>query len=171
MRIAVSNSGPLIHLAKVGLIDFLLRLFDKILIPESVYDEVVIKGKEKGHSDALIIEQAILDNKIEVKKVEIGNEEYISSKLHQGELKAIKLTFNSKTKLILLDDEEARIFARGLNLKVKGTLGILIDLVKNGHFNLKKAFHYLRELNSIMYLSSDVYNYVADELKKIHRTK
>ena len=169
MRIAVSNSGPLIHLAKVGLIDFLLRLFDKILIPESVYDEVVIKGKEKGHSDALIIEQAILDNKIEVKKVELGNEENISSKLHPGELKAIKLTFNSKTKLILLDDEEARFFARSLNLKVKGTLGILIDFVKNGYFELKKALYYLRDLNSIMYLSSDVYNYVEDELKKISR--
>ena len=168
MRIAVSNSGPLIHLAKVGLIDFLLRLFDKILIPESVYDEVVIKGKEKGHSDALIIEQAILDNKIEVKKVEIGNEEFISSKLHQGELKAIKLTFNSKTKLILLDDEEARIFARSLKLNVKGTLGSLIDFVIEGYMDVENALNYLRELNSIMYLSSDVYNLVRDELKKLN---
>lgn len=63
----MSNSGPLIHLANVGLIDFLFKLFDKILIPESVYDEVVIKGKEEGHSDAIIIEQAISNNKIEVK--------------------------------------------------------------------------------------------------------
>jgi len=171
MKIAVSNSGPLIHLANVGLIDFLFRLYDKILIPESVHDEVVIKGKKEGYSDAIIIEQAISDNKIEVKKVKIGNKEFISSKLHQGELHAIKLTLNSKTKLILLDDEEVRIFARKLNLKVKGTLGILIDLVKNGYLELENALYYLRELNSIMYLSSDVYNYVADELKKIHRTK
>ena len=79
MKIAVSNSGPLIHLAKVDLIDFLLRLFDKILIPDSVYNEVVIKGKEKGHSDAIIIERAILNDKIEVKKVELGKNEHIST--------------------------------------------------------------------------------------------
>lgn len=91
MKIAVSNSGPLIHLANVGLIDFLFRLYDKILIPESVHDEVVIKGKKEGHSDAIIIEQAISDNKIQVKKVKIGNKEYFSSKLHKGELHAIKI--------------------------------------------------------------------------------
>jgi len=167
MRIAVSNSGPLIHLAKVGLIDLLFKLFDRILIPKTVYYEVVIRGKKKGHSDAINIEQAISNSKIEVSKVLIGKEEYFSSKLHQGELEAIKLALNSKIELILLDDEEARIFARNLKLKVKGTLGILVDLVKKSHLEFEKAFQYLKELNSIMYLSSDIYNFVEDELRKI----
>lgn len=166
MRTAVSNSGPLIHLASVGLIDFLFKLYDKILIPESVYDEVVIKGKEEEYSDAIIIEQAISDKKIEVKKVSLENKEFFSSKLHKGELDVIKLALNSTTELVLLDDEEARIIARGLKLKVKGTLGILIDLVKNQYLNLNDALHYLKELNSIMYLSSDIYNFVEDKLKK-----
>ncbi|MBD3343155.1 MAG: DUF3368 domain-containing protein [Candidatus Lokiarchaeota archaeon] len=130
MKTAVSNSGPLIHLANVGLIDFLFKLYDTILIPESIYNEVVIKGKKEGHSDALIIEQAISDDKIQVHNVKLGKEDFVSSQLHQGELEAIKLTLNSEANLIFLDDEEARIYARKLNIKVKGTLGILIDLVK-----------------------------------------
>ncbi|TFG27497.1 MAG: hypothetical protein EU532_07300 [Promethearchaeota archaeon] len=171
MKIAVSNSCPLIHLATVGIIDCLFRLYDKILIPESVYDEVVIKGKKEGHSDALIIEQAISNDKVQVKNVKIGKKDYSSLKLHQGEVHTINLALNSEIEIILLDDEEARIFARKLNLKVKGTLGILYDLVKKRYLSLEKALHYLRELNSIMYLSSDVYNYVADEIKKIYRTE
>jgi len=168
VRIAVSNSGPLIHLAKAGLIDFLFKLYDEVLIPESVYDEVVIKGKEEGHSDAIIIEQAITDKKIEVKKVLESNEEYNSSKLHQGEIDAVKLVLKSKSQIILLDDEEARIFARSLKLNVKGTLGSLLDFVLKGYIDVKNALKYLRELNSIMYLSSDVYNLIEDELKKLN---
>ncbi|HEY0088931.1 MAG TPA: hypothetical protein VGB37_08810 [Candidatus Lokiarchaeia archaeon] len=56
-----------------------------------------------------------------------------------------------------------------MKLKVKGTLGILIDLVKSGYLELKNALQYLKELNSIMYLSSDVYNFVEEKLKKTNR--
>ncbi len=37
--VAVSNSGPLIHLAEIYKFD-LLRIFRKIYIPRAVYDEV-----------------------------------------------------------------------------------------------------------------------------------
>lgn len=168
IKIAVSNSGPLIHLAKAGLIDFLFKLYDKVLIPESVYNEVVIKGKDEGHPDAILIEQAIAEKNIEVKEVIVINEEYFSSKLHQGEIGAIRLGLNSEVQIILLDDEEARIFARRLKLNVKGTLGSLLDFVKEGYIDVENALKYLRELNSIMYLSSDVYNLIEDQLKKLN---
>jgi len=42
----VSNSGPLIHLAKAGLLE-LIKLYD-IVIPVEVRYEVVDRGKEKG---------------------------------------------------------------------------------------------------------------------------
>ena len=87
--------------------------------------------------------------------------------MHLGELKAIQLALNLDIKPILLDDEEARIFARSLNLKVKGTLEILIELVKLGEVESREALKYLREINEIMYLSSDVFAFVEDELKKL----
>ncbi len=167
----MSNSGPLIHLARVGLIDFLLKLYDIVLIPESVYNEVVIKGKEEGYSDAIIVEQAIVEKRIIVKTVKSENKEVFSFNLHSGELDVIRLALDSKTELVLLDDDEARIIARGLKLKVKGTLGVLIDLVKNRYLGLKDSLRYLKELNSIMYLSSDVYNFVEEMLKKIDAAK
>ncbi len=169
MKAAISNSGPLIHLASTGLLDFLFYLYNVILIPESVYEETVIRGKEQEFPDALLIEKAIKDKKIEVKRVKKNSDKYFYSKLHQGEFDAIRLALDSKIEIILLDDEEARIFARTMNLKVKGTLGILIDLYKEGYINLERSLQYLKKLNSLMYLSADVYNLVEERLKRVKK--
>ena len=170
MKMAVSNSGPLIHLALVGLLELIFKLFDLILIPQSVYDEIVVKGKEEGHSDAIILEQAIINEKIKVEKINIDTQKISTPKLHQGEIDTILLALQSKVEIILLDDEEARIFARKLKIKVKGTLGILIKLFKQKFLELEEALKYLKKINAIMYLSSDVYSFVEDELNKIARS-
>ncbi len=61
MKSAVSNSGPLIHLAKVGLLH-LIKLYD-VVIPQEVKREVVDVGKEKGYPDAFLIESAIKERR------------------------------------------------------------------------------------------------------------
>lgn len=171
MRVAVSNSGPLIHLSLVGLLDLLFKLYDVILIPQSVYNEIVVKGKEQGYSDTFILERAIINEKIKVEKVKKENYNISSSKLHIGEINAIILALQLKIEIILIDDEEARMFARKLGIKVIGTLGILIELFKHGLLVLNEAIQYLRKLNDIMYLSSDVYSFVEIKLNEIARTK
>ena len=40
----VSNSGPLINLAKVGQFTLLRDLFQHITIPPAVFEEVVVRG-------------------------------------------------------------------------------------------------------------------------------
>jgi len=167
MKVAVSNSGPLIHLTIVGLLELVFKLYDVILIPQSVYNEIVVKGKEEGHSDAIILEQAISNGKIKVEKVKVDTQKISTPKLHQGEINTILLALKSEVEIILLDDEEARIFARKLKIKVKGTLGILIELFKQKFLELEEALKYLKKINAIMYLSSDVYSYVENELEKI----
>ena len=167
MKVAISNSGPLIHLTIVGLLELVFKLYDVILIPQSVYNEIVVKGKEEGHSDAILLEQAISNEKIKVEKVKADTQKISTSKLHQGEINAILLALQLEVENILLDDEEARIFARKLKIKVKGTLGILIELFKQKFLELEEALKYLKKINAIMYLSSDVYSYVEDELEKI----
>ncbi|HDZ19315.1 hypothetical protein LCGC14_0844860 [marine sediment metagenome] len=171
MKVAVSNSGPLIHLTIVGLLELVFKLYDVILIPQSVYNEIVVKGKEEGHSDAIILEQAISNEKIKVEKVKSDTKKISTSKLHQGEINTILLALQSEVEIILLDDEEARIFARKLKIKVKGTLGILIELFKQKFLKLEEALKYLKKINIIMYLSSDVYSYVENKLRKMVGSK
>ena len=45
--IVVSNSSPLIALAKIGKLHILRELFGEITIPKAVWDEVVVKGRGK----------------------------------------------------------------------------------------------------------------------------
>ncbi len=49
----ISDSGPLIALATTGKLDLLKALFDRILIPQTVYDEVVVYGEGEPGSRAV----------------------------------------------------------------------------------------------------------------------
>ncbi len=86
----VSNSTVLIYLAKIGKLNLLKRLFKKILIPAEVFNEVVIRGKEQQHFDALIVEKAVEDGWIEVKDI-TAYEELEGFGIDPGEAQAISL--------------------------------------------------------------------------------
>jgi hypothetical protein len=64
-RVVVSDSTPLIYLAKIGRLDVIKNVFGEILIPEAVFCEAVTQGKALNMSDASIIEMAVgcLDHK------------------------------------------------------------------------------------------------------------
>jgi predicted nucleic acid-binding protein len=158
MKIAVSNSGPLIHLATINQLELLFNLFEKILIPPSVYQETVEQGIKDGFLDARRIKREIELERIEIKPVPQNVESVENSKLHQGETDAITLALNSEEKIILLDDEEARLLARIYDLNVKGTIGVIIENVNLGFISAKEGKKLLRSVNQIMYLSSDVFD-------------
>lgn len=46
--IVVSNTTPLIGLAQIQQFDLLRQLFGEIYIPQAVYDEAVVAGREEG---------------------------------------------------------------------------------------------------------------------------
>jgi predicted nucleic acid-binding protein len=52
----VSNSSPLLYLARLGDLNFLSRLFGHISIAEAVWRELVVEGK--GRPGAAEVEQA-----------------------------------------------------------------------------------------------------------------
>jgi len=43
--IVVSDASPLIALAAIGRLDLLPRLFDRLLIPEAVFQEVTVEPR------------------------------------------------------------------------------------------------------------------------------
>ncbi len=80
--ITVSDSSPLIFLAKINCLDLLKKLFHKVSIPHQVYIDVVVEGKTKPGGKE--VNKAINDTWIEVieiKELEEGywmtNEEYV----------------------------------------------------------------------------------------------
>ena len=166
MKSAVSNSGPLIHLAKAGLLE-LITIYD-VLIPIEVKIEVVDRGKEKGYSDAVLIGNAIKDGWIKEIKIEV-EKGFLKiadiAGLHKAEIHVISYAYQHKI-IALLDDEPARVFARGLGVNVSGSLSILIRGLKRGLIAYNGALNGLEKLSDVMYLSSDAYRVTLKELEK-----
>ena len=52
--IAVADSGPLISLAKLDHLRLLPVLYERVVMPRAVYDEVVTIGLRRGYPDARI---------------------------------------------------------------------------------------------------------------------
>ncbi|OLS20317.1 MAG: hypothetical protein HeimC3_24770 [Candidatus Heimdallarchaeota archaeon LC_3] len=165
---AVSNSSPLILLAKIGKLDYLFNLFENIFIPLEVYKETVVRGIHDGFQDAVIIDEAIKIKLIIVKETKkMYKEDELKQFLHEGEIKAISLAKELSSNTILLDDEEARIYARNIGLKVKGTIGIVIDNVLSKKITKKEGKESLKKLNRIMFLSGEIYEYALERITKI----
>ena len=126
---AVTNAGPLIALGKLGLIQLLNQLFDPILVPASVYQEVVTRGLELGQPDAYAVQMAVARHDLVVVDVQIAEAltANIEPALHVGERAAIQLAGLEAADWVLLDDQLAREQAQKLGFHVKGTLGIIVD--------------------------------------------
>jgi len=163
----VSNSGPLIHLAKAGLLH-LIKLYD-VIIPKEVKREVVDVGKAKGYSDAFLVEKAIEDGWISVIEVKIDKKFAEIARLaglHEAEIGMVYYAYQNKI-TALLDDDPARVFARGLGVKVKGSIGLLIEGLKEGLITYQEALEGLDRLADVMYLSSSVYKLALKEIEKL----
>jgi len=125
MKTLVSNTGPIIALAKIQKINLLNELeFQRILIPPRVQKELLGKiGKESDFIDWA------LDSFVQVEKPDKTNESIkkITRNLDDGEREVILLgaSINEEV-LLLLDDKAGRTKARQLDLPVVGTAGLLL---------------------------------------------
>ena len=121
---AVSNAGPIIHLSWVGRLDLLGELFEEVLVPPAVRDEVLPAGSDllgmPAIRAAFATEQLIL-HAISDRGAVAALEEH----LHRGEAEAIVLTQEVRADLLLVDDKEARLHAQNRGLVISGTIGIL----------------------------------------------
>lgn len=148
----VCNSSPLIHLAKIGKLELLEKFFDEILIPEAVYRECVIEGGMRD--DVKRIADAAWIRVVEIKDIEL--KKALNTILDEGESEAIVLALQESAELILLDDYDAREFARTYELKITGTIGILIKAKHEGYVsNMGGLLEKLKETG--FWLSDDLY--------------
>ena len=88
----VSNAGPLIALAKLGRLALLGQLYGCVLIPEEVYQEVVVNGMRFGAPDADVVQFFIDQGEIQVHPVEVASDDPLFAHgIDAGEIEAIAL--------------------------------------------------------------------------------
>ena len=122
----VSDSRPLINLAKVGQFILLQDLFHNIMIPPEVFEEVVVRGVGQPGAGETYTAQWIVRGVIE--QPDIAN--LLSAELDRGEAEAIALALQERADWLLIDERVGRRFAQRAGLQVKGTLGILLEGVR-----------------------------------------
>ncbi len=130
--IVVSDSTPLIHLAKVGQIKILFSLYNEILITEEVYREAVEEGILLEKEDAANIQEYI-GKSIIINNAGLSCDHLIEKYLiHKGEAESIQLALETQAELILMNERDGRNAAKSEGLKVKGSIGVLFDAFKAG---------------------------------------
>lgn len=118
----VADSSPLIVLLKSDL-DFILpELFDEILVPETIWQEILSGG------DADIAKQK-LPALTWIKRIPAItlNEKIENYNLGKGETEALSLALETLNAGIILDDYAARKCAKELKIPFIGTGGLLIS--------------------------------------------
>lgn len=140
--IAVADSSPLIILAKLNCINLLKDLFSRLYISTEVHHEVVVSGA--GLPGAMEVEKT---EWIEVKKLQ-NHEDLLAAQqkfaLGLGELSTIFLAKEIHATTALLDDYNARKFAKTEGIEVRGSVGLLETFYLRGSLSdLRAAFRQL----------------------------
>jgi predicted nucleic acid-binding protein len=112
----VSNSSPLIALDRIGKPDLLRDLFEQIVVPRAVADEI-------GN---------LADQPWILKCDPQNSFPRVPPNLGRGEVAAIRLAADLSARVILLDDRPARQLAQSMKLPVMGTLGLLLAAKHRG---------------------------------------
>jgi predicted nucleic acid-binding protein len=129
----VSNTGPIIGLAKIGRMDLLKSLAGEVLIPPFVHKELFGKlGVE-----AVMIEEGLRTFiRIAAVATKERSVEGVLTELDEGERQAIVLASDiGKDVLLLMDDRAGRQAARKLGIHVTGLVGILLSAKEKGVVN------------------------------------
>jgi len=131
----ISNSSPLIHLARLGKLGYMMKAFPSLTIPDAVRYETIERGKNEGYRDALTLER--LETKGWLKTAKFSSEEStkiaesLAKEVGRGEAEAIALALEKKERL-LMDDQKGRQLAMMYGIETTTTLGIMFELLIEG---------------------------------------
>ncbi len=121
--IVVADSSPLITLARAQHFELLREFYGEIIISPEVHHEIAIAGaglpgaEELRRASWIRVEPAPSQSSPEVTAACIG--------LGIGERSIIHLASTLTAGLVLIDEERARRTAKGLGLKVAGSIAVL----------------------------------------------
>ena len=123
----ISNSSPLVNFTALGQLQLLPQLYGAIVIPEAVYQEVVVAGR--GYPGRATLAQA---DWLVCERVSDRTAVAALSSLGRGEAEAVVLVVENPGALLLMDDRRGRLAALNLGVNIIGTVGVLLVAKKKG---------------------------------------
>jgi uncharacterized protein len=135
----VCNASPLIALGKLGRLGLLLSLYGEILIPQEVYNEVVVNGLRLGAAEAQSVDWLVQHGHIRVLQVQLPSPPPDwAQAIDVGEGQAVLLAQLQAAEWILIDNAHARRAAREARVPLKGTIGLLLEAFRKKYLTLQE---------------------------------
>lgn len=131
MRKVIVNSTPLIALCHVDKLSVLKQLYGEIVIPKAVYNEISVKEDS-------ICKKTVDESLDWIHIQEIQNymaKAMFKSQLHEGEVEVMILSMEQQADVVIIDDQNAKKYAKYLELPVTGTLGVLVKAKQKGYIS------------------------------------
>ena len=123
----ISNNGPLVALWTLDLLSLLRELYTEVLIPEEVKNEFLATER--------LVRSEALKNAPWIRAVPLTpplDDSAYPSVIHRGEAAVFDLAKEHGARLVILDDKDARGYAKRIGLPVTGTIGILLEAKRSG---------------------------------------
>jgi len=120
--IVVSDTSPITNLAAIRQLHLLRQLYEQIVIPRTVYNELTRLPDNPGGIEVQSYDWVVVKSAEDTSLVNS-----LLSILDPGEAEAIALASESNADLLLIDERIGRRVAEGLNLRPIGLLGVLLE--------------------------------------------
>ena len=122
----ICNTSPIIGLLSIKRLSLLWQLFEEVIIPQAVFEELCVRN-ENYRAEIQEIESCIKQGKISVYQIE--NSQMVRAlygKLQYGELEVIVGAKEQNIALAIIDEKAARKMAAEFLLDTIGIMGILL---------------------------------------------
>ena len=170
---AVTNTSPVIILARIRRLQLLKELYGTVLVSPTVKVECIDRGKEAGAEDVLEIEKGV--NQSWIQLVNLNQEEMRQARsltdearIGLGDAEALVLA-KSRNVLAVLDDKEARAIAKSWNLEYTSTLMVLYEAFVKELIGYDELVEDLAKLTRIMWISTDVIIEIIRRVKEVKK--
>ena len=123
---AITNTSPLVYLYRIQAIEWLPELFGNVYVPTAVVDELK-EGQRRGFD----VPNPSIYRRFRIVDPRTMPSEWLSLDLGPGELAAMALALENRTRVVLLDDLRARRTAQaaGLMRALGGVIGLLLHAI------------------------------------------
>jgi len=139
--IVVSDTSPINYLLLIGQIDLIPCLFQQIIIPDVVRDEML------DPSAPLVLQQWIAHAPSWLTVQTVSGVDRTLNALDPGEQAAITLAQTLRADLLIIDERLGRRVASDRGIPIIGTLGILDDAASQGLIELADTITRLQQTN------------------------
>jgi predicted nucleic acid-binding protein len=143
VRVVIADTGPVHYLLLIGHIHIQAALFENVILPSAVQDELTDPGTPLSVRNWIAHPPAWM----EIRHPSQLLPGLLSRDLGAGETAALALAAELNADLVLLDDRQAVSVAHEMGITITGTLGLLARASRLGLLDLAESFDRLKRTN------------------------